>query len=155
MQMKSESTHITLAFVQLKTRCFGNPSTSPRPWKCRDSKSGVINVTHANPQLHHDQSDCHFLFLLTSTDWCQQSFILLLPFDIVPNLGLFVNHTFLKRKLTRVCDNLDEVAGYHWRPKWVENRIPSSSRVMVMYLDFQSIDFVGSANYRMVWVFQY
>ena len=90
-----------------------------------------------------------FLFF-SSTDSCQQSFVLLLLFVIVPNLGLFIKSVLLKRKPTWVCDHLDEVAGYHWPPKWVENRYPGSSRATVMYLDFQSIDFVSSANYRMV-----
>ena len=81
--------HIISGFVLLKIRCSGNPSTSPRPWKCGDSKSAVINVTHGNPQLHHDQPGCHFLFCLSLTDSCQQSFVLLLLFVIVPNLGLF------------------------------------------------------------------
>ena len=86
--------HIISGFVLLKIRCSGNPSTSPRPWKCGDSKSAVINVTHGNPQLHHDQPGCHFLFCLSLTDSCQQSFVLLLLFVIVPNLGFFKNQTY-------------------------------------------------------------
>ena len=88
-----------------QSRCSGNPNTSPWPWKCQDSKSGVINVTHGNPQLHHDQPDCHFFVILSSTDSCQQSFVLLLLFVIVPNLGLFLNQTYFKKKKPK-----------HWHP---------------------------------------
>ena len=109
--------HIIPGFVLLKNRCSGNPSTSPRPWKCGDSKSGVINVTNGNPQLHHDQPDCHFLFCLSLTDSCQQSFVLLLLFVIVPNLGFFKKSDLLKQKQKWVCDHPDEVAGYHEQPK--------------------------------------
>jgi len=38
----------------------------------------------------------------------------------------------------------------HGGQNWIENRIPGSSKVTVMYLDFQSIDFVSRANYMMV-----
>jgi len=71
----------------------------PRLWiECRDSKSGVINVAHGNPQLHQDQPDCHFLFCLSWTESYQQSFVLLLLFVIIPNLGLFLNLTYSKEK---------------------------------------------------------
>mgnify|MGYP006936306702 CR=1 FL=1 len=87
--------------------------------------------------------------------WVQQIHVIKVLFScccllLFQNLGLFIKSDLLKRKQTWVCDHLDEVAGYHWWPKWVVNRIPSSSRVTVMYLDFQSIDFVSRANYRMV-----
>ena len=58
-----------------------------------------------------------FLFFFSSTDSCQQSFVLLLLFAIVPNLGLFIKSVLLKRKQTWACDHRDEVVGYYWRPK--------------------------------------